>query len=115
MGTINLTTDKALAKQLVTQAYEAGLLSAQAPTPESSYYLEQEDNVYRCAIGTLFSLEEARALENGPNYKMSEGLMQDGELNVPEDEQSWFYTLQNLHDCWVSTRDPVFFLEHLRS
>lgn len=88
------------AARTVLAAHAAGTLAAQAPWPKAAYYLEQEGKVYRCAIGQLFSEEQAKEIENGPNYALVIGLI-DKELIVTDDHKA-LKKLQVEHDNWIT-------------
>jgi len=104
---IQLTTTRAEAAVTIKAAYDAGTLPAQNGL-SGLYYAEVDGKVIRCAIGALYSPEQARTLEgNGPdgpgNYMMAGELIVKGKLKVSDDEAFWFSNIQSAHDNWADT------------
>lgn len=101
---IEITAREAAATVLA--AHAAGRLTAQAPRAWGCYFTRQEGKVYRCAVGQLFSEDEAKQLENGPaaaGYLMADGLIEDGVIVT--DDPAAIAKMQDLHDAWASRRE----------
>lgn len=105
-----LEITRAEAREILKAAYAAGTLAAQQPEPIATYYDSRSGG--RCAIGHLYPVKDAKALEKGPFYKMASGLINRGDLIV--DDPDWFVAVQRTHDSWVNTQDPTPFLELLQ-
>ena len=99
---MNIDITRAQAIPIIKAAYDAGTLPAQNGIT-GVYYREIDDKIVRCAIGALFTPEEARKLEgNGPNagaYPMARTLINEGTLVV--DDPEWFIIVQGAHDDWA--------------
>jgi len=98
-----LTIDRATAAPIILAAHKAGLLPAQNGL-SGTYYAEVDGKVVRCAIGALFTPEEAKILEGeGPcaSYQMAGELIIADKLVVPQEEQDWFILVQTRHDNWA--------------
>lgn len=121
---MQVITTRAEAAAIIRKAHTDGQLAAQAPSPRSAYFI---DGGYRCAIGQLFTPEEAHKLEHPGtigDYLGAHTLIDEGILNV--DDPQWFIDAQQLHDNWVFAQtyntpealDPndaeAQFLEHLQ-
>lgn len=100
---MNIDITRAQAIPIIKAAYDAGTLPAQNGMT-GTYFRETTDGkVVRCAIGALFTPEEACKLEgNGPEvgaYPMARTLINEGTLVV--DDPEWFIIVQGAHDDWA--------------
>lgn len=103
----SVTTTKAEAQEVIQAAYHAGTLPAQNGI-SGVYYALVGDKVVRCAIGALFTEDQAHKLEDntGSEYLMAGDLMRLSMLKVPEKERAWFLDVQDAHDVWAETYYP---------
>ncbi len=102
---MQLTITKAEAIPIIKAAYDAKTLPAQNGMG-GTYYAEAHGKVIRCAIGALFSPEDAKALEGGgpsASYQMVSDLMKTETLVV--DDTDWFVSVQKTHDNWADNAD----------
>ena len=136
MQTVRLTRDQAARKMLA--AHEAGRLSAQAPAwpgtagtnGRATYFTRRDDRNYRCAVGQLFTEEDAARLEREQDvYLLAQDLLLDGVIELEDGPEAgeWLVQAQQLHDSWASAVDnqarnggnPASlereFLEHVRA
>ena len=97
---INLTYEQVRLAAL--EYHNAGLLSAQGPTPEAKY---RDASGFPCAIGASLSDDDVEYVEYEDDIQSPDvlTLVSRGVLRFPSlDEARKARKLQSLHDLWVS-------------
>lgn len=80
------------------EAYKAGRLSAQGPTPACQY---RDASGRACVVGAALPDELADSL-GGLNFAVLQTLIDDNVVYVSDDEEYEIARLQVLHDRWAN-------------
>lgn len=113
MNVTPVTTNRAEATAVILAAYDAKTLPAQYPNVGGVYSRKIGGVTVRCAIGHLFTPEDAKTLESSDEYMMANGLITNKLLIIPTGEREWFEEVQRTHDDWARYGDGPYHIKFL--